>query len=356
MTIAFEWVEDPERFQRLAGEWDGVQGGETLPFDLHCWYSAWWRAFGDGAELAICTARRDGELVGAFPLRTCGRELKPLANVHSPSFRPLARDGEAMERLVAAAMERAGEVELIALPEADPSVARLQSGARGASLVPLLEDDYASPLVATDGELDAWRKQSKKRWGAPLERFRRKMGRDYEAEFSIVEPATDLERELEDGFRVEASGWKGRAGTAIVSQPDTEAFYRMVAEEFDRRDELRLSRIELNGRTVAFDLCLLHGSRLYLLKTGFDEEFRRLAPGLVMRLSIVERCFELGLRSHELLGGESEWKAKFATAKRPHVTLRAYSRRPAGIARYAYRARLRPPLRRAYRRLKELRS
>jgi hypothetical protein len=60
------------------------------------------------------------------------------------------------------------------------------------------------------------------------------------------------------------------------------------------------------GETAAFDFCLLHCGRLYLLKTGFDERFRRLAPGLVMRLSIIERCFESGLDVHELLGEESD--------------------------------------------------
>ncbi len=353
MTLEVEWVDNPRRFEELAGEWDSVLPGDSRPFDLHCWYSAWWKAFGEGDELAVCTVRRDGELAGAFPLLGYENSVRALANVHTPSFRPLALDGEAMDALIAAAMERSGpEIELIALPLDDPSVERLQDGARGASLAPLVEATFSSPAVETDGDFAVWHEESKRRWGAPLERFRRKMGRDYEAELAIVRPPVDLERELEDGFRVEASGWKGRAGTAIVSSPDTEAFYRTVARDFAQREELRLSWIALDGRMAAFDLCILHRERLYLLKTGFDEDFRRLAPGLVMRLSIIEHCFEHDLLSHELLGGESEWKAKFATSTRPHVNLRAYRRNPVGLARYAYRAALRPRMRRVYRRFK----
>jgi CelD/BcsL family acetyltransferase involved in cellulose biosynthesis len=353
VTLETAWVADPGRFTELSAEWDALLPADARPFDLHCWYAAWWRAFGEGEELAICTARRDGELVGVFPLCDGASGVAPLANVHTPSFRPLARDPEAMDALVAAALERGrGGVELIALPREDPSVERLLDGARDASMVAMVEPTYSSPTVDTGGDFDAWRAQSKRRWGAPLERFRRKMGRDHEAGFAIVVPPTELEAELDDGFRVEASGWKGAAGTAIVSQPETETFYREVAREFARRGELRFSRIELDGRTVAFDLCLLHAGRLHLLKTGFDEDFRRLAPGLVMRLSIIESCFEQGLRSHELLGGESEWKAKFQTGTRPHVSLRTYRRTPPGLARYGYRTKLRPRLRGAYRRLK----
>ena len=57
---------------------------------------------------------------------------------------------------------------------------------------------------------------------------------------------------------------------------------------------------------MALDLSLLHNDRLWLLKTGFDESYRRLVPGLVLRLSIIERSFELGLSGHELLGDDSE--------------------------------------------------
>jgi CelD/BcsL family acetyltransferase involved in cellulose biosynthesis len=353
MPLAVDWIDDQKEFAALAAEWDGLLPESSHPFDLHCWYSAWWEAFGGSRRLAACTVRRRGELVAACPLSSEGRHLKCLANSHSGMFRPLAKDEEAMEALSAAIEERGATViELEGLPAQDPCIRLLEAGAGEASRRPLVEPSYVSPIVETDGDFDAWREQSKARWGAPLERFRRKMGREHEARFEIVEAPRDLEAELADGFRVEASGWKGEAGTAILSTPETELFYRRLAHSFDQRDGLRLSRIVLDGDTVAFDLCLLHRARLYLLKTGYDERFRRLAPGLVLRLSVVERCFELGLAAHELLGSASEWKRKFANAERSHVTFRAYRRTPPGLARHGYRRSVRPALRSLYRRVR----
>jgi CelD/BcsL family acetyltransferase involved in cellulose biosynthesis len=348
------WIREVGELEALAGEWDALAArqAERSPFDLHCWYVSWWRAFGAGGELAVLTLRDGGELAGIFPLRRAGGQLLSLSNVHSPLYRPIARDREALAALVEAALAAAGGLELASLPEGDAATAQLREGAGGAGKLSLLERAHVSPTVDTSGDFDIWREQSKKRWGAPLERFRRKMGRDHEAELSIVEPPDDLEAELADGYRVEASGWKGEQGTAIVSKPETEIFYTEVARAFERRGELRFSRIRLDGETAAFDLTLLHDNRLHLLKTGFDERFRKLAPGLVMRLSIIERCFELGLASHELLGDESEWKAKFQTGVRPYATLRLYPRGPAGRARHAYRKTLRPRLRTVYRRLR----
>lgn len=343
------WISSERDFAELAPEWDALAGGS--PFDLHCWYDAWWRAFGAEAEMAVCTLRRDGELAAVFPLIARGGALGAMANVHSPSYRPLARDPEALRALAAAVLARGG-VELCCMREDGEALQVLLPQVRAARMTPLVEPTYSSPTVDTSGDLDAWRAESKKRWGAPLERFRRKMGRDHEASFTIVEPPTDLDAELADGYAVEASGWKGEAGTAITSSPETEAFYTGVAQAFAARDELRFSRIVLDRETAAFDLTLLHDGRLHLLKTGFDERFRKLAPGLVMRLSIVEKCFEMGLASHELLGDESEWKSKFATGTRPHATVHAFGRGPIARVRRGYRSLLRPRLRSIYRQLK----
>lgn len=349
--LTAEWLTEASDFTALGGEWEALLPADARPFDLHCWYTNWWEAFGASGELRVCVVRRDGSLVGVLPLYREGKELRAMANGHSPVFRPLAVDAEAEAALLAeAGAEGAALLDLPSLPEGERCLEVIEGG--GGEMRWSVEPAYASPIVDTSGDFDAWRAESKKRWGAPLERFRRKMARDHEAELAIVEPPADLERELADGFAVEASGWKGEAGTAIVSSPETEAFYRGIAAAFAARDELRLSRIVLDGETAAFDFTLLHRGRLYLLKTGFDERFRKLAPGLVMRLSIIERCFEDGIEAHELLGEESEWKAKFATGKRSHLRAIGYPAGVTGSLRRSYRSALRPKIKAAYRRLR----
>jgi CelD/BcsL family acetyltransferase involved in cellulose biosynthesis len=350
VRYTIEWVGDQKRFEALEQEWDDLLGTGSMPFDRHCWYSTWWRAFHGGRRLRLCVARGDGRLQAVFPLAASGCRLEALANVHTPVFRPIAADAAALQAVVRAALEGGFEcLELPALPASDEATTLLNREARTAGLSTVEEPGNLSPIVDTGGAFDAWRRTTKARWSAPLERFRRKMARDHEAVFSIVESPRDLDAQLRAGFAVEASGWKGKAGTAIISSPDTELFYSEIARSFHDRGELRLSEITLDGTLAAFDICLLYRNRLYLLKTGFNEGFRKLAPGLVLRLAIIERCFELGVDAHELLGGDEEWKRKFSTTDRQHEALRAYRHRPASLARYGYRAWLRPVLKRVYR-------
>jgi len=352
VSYRIEWLEEPAAFAELEPGWDEMAGPGSRPFDLHCWFSAWFEAFGEPGTMRVCVAWDGERLAAALPLfQRTRRALMGMANVHSPAFGPVGHDPEAVRAVVAAALARCpGRLELPGVPVAEPWVATLAEEAGRAGRGHVAAPGHVSPIVITEGAYEDWRASSKPRWGAPLERFRRKMARDHEAELSIVAPPADLEGELARGFAVEASGWKGQSGTAILSDERTTAFYRRLAAGFAARDGLRLSWIGLDGDWAAFDLCLLHGGRLYLLKTGYDERFRRLAPGLVMRLSVVERCFELGLRAHELLGDESEWKRKFATGERVHSTFHAFETGVRGRASRAYRLRARPQLKRAYER------
>ena len=354
MALTVEWIRGAEDFEALAPEWDELLPTDGEPFDLNGWYAAWWKAFG-GGELAVCAVRRNGELVAGMPLRREGRSLKALVNGHSASTRPLARDEEALDALVAAVVAaRGSELELRGLRDADPGCERFRTAA---TRLPFSVDPAQdSPYVAITGDFEDWRKENKKRWRAPLEQKRRKMEREYEAEIFPCGEAIDLDAELAEGLALEGAGWKGTQSTAIESSPRTLAFYRDVAAFFQARGELRFSWIRLDGRPVAFDFCILYGNRLFTLKSAFDEDFKGLAPGLVRQLAEIERCFELGVEQLELLGDEGGWKARFASGNSPHTNLWVFGSGPTGAARRAYRTSVRPRMRSVYRRLRSERT
>jgi CelD/BcsL family acetyltransferase involved in cellulose biosynthesis len=352
LPMVVEWLVGAPAFGAMAAEWDAALSPAASPFDLHAWLSAWWRAFGVGT-LTVCVVRREGTIVAALPMCQQGGRLVGLANDHSGLFRPLAVDESALRELSrAVSARRAGQLTLPMLPAEGPALRALAVAAGENGKRVLEEPGPVSPLVATDGDVEDWRRGAKAKWKARLARYRRKMERENNAAFDLLVAPDRLEEWLDEGFRIEASGWKGKAGTAIESDPRTAGFYRDIAARFQERGELRLSRLALDGQVVAFSYCIQHGDRLYSLKTGYDESWRKLVPGLVLQLSIVERCFDLGLASYELLGNTAEWKQKLATGEREHRTLRLYSRGPGGQVRHLYRGRVRPVLARTSHRLR----
>src|SRR3972149_1787036 len=98
------------------------------------------------------------------------------------------------------------------LPAGDPAVPLLVEAARKAGMVTLVERQHVSPIVRfgdADG-LPVSRKVHKE-----LARLRRRLEDEDDVPFSVGEPPADLEAQLEEGFQVEASGWKGVRHTAI---------------------------------------------------------------------------------------------------------------------------------------------
>ena len=346
-----EWITSADRFAELAEPWDQLADLEGTPFSTHAWFSAWDDAF-SGDRLSTPTVWQGETLLAAMPMSATRRGLAAMANAaHSPFIRPLARDPGALEPLEDLLFSGpARSVSFSCLPEVDAE--HLADAARKHGRLVHVEAELTSPIVETDGDFDSWRALSEPRWHSPLERYRRKMNRDHEASFELLRSPRALDAQFERGLELERAGWKGRAGTAVLSKPDTTRFYRAVAGAFATRGELNLSSISLDGRMVAFDLSLLHRNRLYLLKTAHDESMRRLAPGMVLRLAVIERCFESGIEAHELLGGSEDYKLKFSTAARRHVGMRCYRRLPGPMARYGYEQAVRPRLRTAYRALR----
>ena len=349
MAFRTEWIDDASRLAALQEPWDRLAGVDPTPFARHAWLTAWWRAFGDGRRMRICAVSDGDELVAALALAAParGRTLTAMANAHSPAFRPLARDDAGREALADALLAAHQPLVVPALPARAPEGRALIRAMERRGARSVLEPDYVSPVTDTVGSFDDLRTTMKKHW-RELERRGRKMRREHDVEERLVERPADLPAELETGLALEAAGWKGRAGTAILTDNATAAFYRDVAAAFNAAGELRFSALTMDGRLVAWDYALLHRGRYFLLKTAFDEDLRTLAPGLVLRRSVIERCFGLGLESHEFLGGDMEWKRLFATGEREHFVWRCYPPGLAGAAARRYRQAIRPRLRAAY--------
>ena len=355
MAAHVEWVDDPGRFEMLAEPWDALAEQGRSPFLRHAWFSAVWSAFGVGRRLAVCALWDGDDLAAAFPLLRTGRRLHALADRdHTPVFHPLARDADALRRLLEAVVDaRSSELVACALPVGDASTEALVGASREAGRLTLVEQQHVSPLVDTTGDLASYRHAIDRRRRKDVERRRRRLDEVHGARVTIGE-AGELERDLAAAFALEERGWKGRRGTAIAQAAETRAFYEGVARRFHAEGRLRLARLFAGHRLLAFDLCLLDHGRLWTLKGAYDEEFGRFAPGLCLTLAEVEWCFDHGLDALELLGDDEPWKQTFSTGERRHCLVGSYRRRPAPTARFAYRRAVRVALRRAYRTVRPL--
>jgi CelD/BcsL family acetyltransferase involved in cellulose biosynthesis len=327
-----------EAFAALEGAWPALE--QPHPFADHAWLSAWYAAFADGATPRLAVAWRGDELAAAFPLVARGRRLAAAANYHSPLFAVPARDPEARAAVVDAALDAgAGVLFLHALAADAAEVEAVRAAVAGRRRGVLETPAHVSPIVDTAGDAESWLKAR----GSTLRRRRRKLEREHTVAVRLAVDADDLER----GFELEGSGWKLRNGTAIVSQPATTGFYRALGQAYAQRGELVQGWLDVDGEPIAWHLSLRRGDRLYMLKTGFDENRRDLTPGLILHLLTVERCFADDIAAYELLGDTERWKLDLSTSARAHCRMWVFRHRPVPLLEHAARRWAVPALRRA---------
>jgi CelD/BcsL family acetyltransferase involved in cellulose biosynthesis len=326
-------VERHDAVGPVAGDWDALAARlGAAPFMRPGWVEGWIDAFG-ARGVTILTARRGGELAGVLPLhRGRGRVLAGTANAHSPLGGSLA-DGPDAARALASALLAIphARADFVYSDPADPVLAEVRE--RRPSIARVMSEQ---PYVDTGGDLDAYMAARSRKHRKELGRLRRKLEAAGELSFEFADGSERLGDLLEEGFAIEGSGWKSESGTAINSSPAERSFYTRVARWAARSGWLRLAFLRLDGRAIAFDLCLDSGGAFYALKGGYDTEFRRLGPGVVLTHESIARAFaDPGLRSYEFLGTTDEYKLAWTDETHPRMRVQAFSRSPLGIGQLA---------------------
>lgn len=100
--------------------------------------------------------------------------------------------------------------------------------------------------------------------------------------------SNDFEQLAEDFLRIEASGWKGEEGTALLSSDSTSAFYRQLIRESANDGKARFLSLKLDGRPIAMLSDIQTGQCVYSYKTAYDDEFSAFSPGQQVELKNLE--------------------------------------------------------------------
>jgi CelD/BcsL family acetyltransferase involved in cellulose biosynthesis len=321
-------------FDAIAAAWDALASDVgASPFVRPGWIAAWWDAFGRG-ELETFTCHDAGALVAVLPLARCQGTYRSPTNSHTPGFGVVAAEPHYARLLADAVVAgRARRLDLACLTT-DAQSAPFRRAVDCAGGVHLLDVCARAPFIPT---APGWASYERFLGGKRRRELSRRERRLHELgvmELTVHDGSERLDDLLHEGFSIEASGWKAESRTAISSHADTRCFYTDVARWAAERGWLRLAFLRVDGTPMAFDFALEADGIHYLLKTGYAEDARTLAPGVVLRFRMVRRAFELGLTRYELLGTvdgtRNAWKREWTDQFHDQLRLRAFAPTPAG--------------------------
>jgi CelD/BcsL family acetyltransferase involved in cellulose biosynthesis len=359
-ALELAMITEAEEFEALGAEWDALvrTSPRPSPFLLHAWLTSWWRHFGEGANLAVPVARRDGRLVAALPLLVRPhlglRTARFLGGRQSALADLLLEPGEdpSVGRAVAARVAAEADlVDLYGLPT-HSRVAELLGPS-----IELLERVEAPVLDLTAGWDAVYRDKTSSKKRNLHRRRRRQLAELGRLEVVVARNLEDLRSALEEAFRLHLLRWEGRPdGSGFVTTAG-QRFHREVLEPLVDLDVPRIVLLKLDGRAIAFHYYLAFEGRMYVHRLAFDPAFGRFSPGLVNTLDTIEAAAAEGLTRVEFLGGAERYKIELADGTEPlcqglglarNARARAFASARLGMIRLRLRLKQSPSLQRFY--------
>jgi CelD/BcsL family acetyltransferase involved in cellulose biosynthesis len=317
-------VSSPDVFESLRSEWRTLAAAQSSPFCRWEWFYSAVLAFHNGKHLKTIVLRRDGQIAAVAPLLECSTRNGPnltvigSAALHEPCDL-LYIDRPALHSLVNCMCELGRPIYLDRLS--------LESETR-AGILPLLQKKGFTirksagpsrflPVMGRswDDFLDGL--PSKNRYD--IRRLYRRADNFGKVRCDIVSPTpSKLNEILEKVFDIEALGWKGKAGSAIRSNPNMEAFFRSYCAFAAEEGYLRIALLTLQDRTVAVMIAAELGSRFWVFKIGYDPEWSRFSPGILLMNETIKYSFQKNLQGYEFLGSDEPWIHLWTGKKNSH--------------------------------------
>ncbi len=334
MTSVEVAVSSPESVE---SDWSAlVERVGGSPFLDSGWVLAWHRAFGRG-RLVVVGVRRAGRLVAVLPVLARAGGLRSPTNWHTPEYGIAAENDDAAAVLLSAIFPRARRsVALRFLDDATAALVRATAEPIGFHVLSRVLE--RSPYVPIRGSFEEYERTLSSKLRSDLARRRRRLEDLGPVRLDVMTEPT--EQALAEFIRLEGSGWK--SGNAIDQDARARSFYTDVARWAAGQRLLRIGFLHAGEQAIAADLSIETSRRHYLLKTGYDPDYRRFAPGKLLRHAMLERAFSASLDSYEFLGTDEPWKLEWTDLARDRLAVQAFAPSLAGRVQQAAYARGRP--------------
>jgi CelD/BcsL family acetyltransferase involved in cellulose biosynthesis len=119
-----------------------------------------------------------------------------------------------------------------------------------------------------------------------LRRQRHRLEEHGPVAFEVARKSDEIRPALETFLQLEASGWKGRRGTALVQHEGDATFIRRAVPALAETAQCEIVTLRAGTTPVAAGIVLRHQDRAFFFKLGIDEHFARYSPGVQLTLDL----------------------------------------------------------------------
>jgi CelD/BcsL family acetyltransferase involved in cellulose biosynthesis len=152
-----------------------------------------------------------------------------------------------------------------------------------------------------------------------LRRQRHRLGGHGAVRFEVARTHEEVAAALEIFLKLEASGWKGKRGTALMQDGGDAGFIRRGAPALAGSGQCEIVTLYAGDTPVAAAIVLRHQDRAFYFKLGIDERFAKFSPGVQLTLDLTRHlCADPAIASADSTAGADHpminpiWRGRFA--------------------------------------------
>lgn len=175
-------------------------------------------------------------------------------------------------------------------------------------------------VASLEGGLEGFLGRRKSKFRANLRRSSR-LASEAGVSYTYLDAFTEDEAEAvyERILEVETRSWKGKDGTGILDGGMND-FYRIMLPRLARRGALRVLFAHSDDEDLAYVFGGIFGDSYRGLQLSYDDAHRKISPGNLVQLAMIENLCAEGILSYDL-GSELDYKARWAESNLETITM-----------------------------------
>ncbi|MDB5506992.1 MAG: hypothetical protein JWR75_1630 [Devosia sp.] len=181
------------------------------------------------------------------------------------------------------------------MPLDDPAAAAFETAARQRGVQRFVHNTRQRAALAVPADAEIYLREG---FGArrlkELRRQRHRMEDEGEVGFVVADTPTGVEGALQRFLALEASGWKGKRGTALDQSAGDAKFITDMATGLTANGQFEIAELTLAGRTIAAGLVVHQRDHALFFKIAYDETMGRFSPGVQLTVELTRRFAALG--------------------------------------------------------------
>jgi CelD/BcsL family acetyltransferase involved in cellulose biosynthesis len=337
-------IKEADDFLTLKDEWNILLKNNLLGDNVFLtweWLSTWWKHFREGRKLLVLLVEDENEVLAIAPLMLSKYKLPGFGSIkkieflgarHSDysNFLILKKERESLRLIVDYLKDIIADwdwIELKEIPETAENADFLETLFSGISSELRLKKRVCNicPYISLPNASDLLMNGMNKKIRKNLKYYLKKLERERHVELKKYdEVGFSVKEAMEVFIRLNEDRWasEGLPGSFESKEDAFRKFHMDIAVRFAEEGWLGLYFLTANDEPVSVQYDFEYGQKMYYYLGGFDPRYSDYSVGNLLKMFLLKRCIEKGLKEYDMMRGDEPYKTMWTHSYRRNFEIR----------------------------------